>query len=55
MFIEPEKNVVIGITKCRMVEDIFDKDELVDVALGNDGQNISFKGYDVLLVEQDDP
>ena len=51
MFIEHEKNIVIGITKCRMVEDIFDKDELVDVALGNDGQNISFKGYDVLLVE----
>ena len=54
MFIEPEKNVVIGITKCRMVEDVFDQDELIDVALGNNGENISFKGYTVLLVEQDD-
>lgn len=54
MFVEPEKNVVIGITKCRMVEEIFDMDELVDVALGNNGQNISFKDYTVLLVEQDD-
>lgn len=55
MFLEPEKNLVIGITKCRMVEETFDKDELVDVALGANGENISFKGYEVLLVEQDDP
>ena len=55
MFLEPEKNLVIGITKCRMVEDMFDKDELVDVALGKNGEMVSFKDYDVLLVEQDDP
>lgn len=48
MFLEPEKNLVIGITKGRMVEDTYDMDELVDVALGSEGQHESFKGYTVL-------
>lgn len=54
MFKEPEKNLVIGITKNRMVSTQFEYDEIVDVALGDNGEDISFKGYDVVQVEQDD-
>ena len=32
-----------------------DYDEIVDVALGNNGENRNFKGYNVFRVEQDDP
>ena len=34
MFKEPEKHLVIGITKARMVQDTYDEDELVDIATG---------------------
>lgn len=54
MFKEPEKHVVIGITKTRLVQNTIGEDEIVSVAQGENGENISFKGYDVLIVEQDD-
>ncbi len=54
MFRDPEKRLLIGITKNRMVSQQFDVDEILDVATGADGQNISFKGYEVIQVEQDD-
>ena len=54
MFQEPEEHVVIGITKARM-QQAFDDDELIDVATGSDGQQVSFDGYTVVCVEQDDP
>lgn len=32
----------------------FDYDEILPLALGEEGQHVSFKGYDVIQVEQDD-
>lgn len=52
MFIEPEKHVVIGITKCNM-QNTYDIDELIEEATDVE-KNISFAGYTVVLVEQDD-
>ena len=55
MFKEPEKNIVIGITKSRMVEtQNGDEDDIIKVARGEEGQTVSFKGYSCVVVEQDD-
>ena len=32
MFSQPETSVIIGITKSRMVEQLYDKEELLEVA-----------------------
>ena len=54
MFKEPEKNIVIGITKSRMVEtQLGDEEDVIKVANGEDGQTVSFKGYTCVSVEQD--
>jgi len=53
MFRDAEKHMVIAITKNQMVSQQFDEDEIIDIATGEDGQNISFKGYEVIQVEQD--
>ena len=42
MFKEPEKHVVIGITKTRLVANTLGEDEIVSVALGENGENRSF-------------
>ena len=47
--------MTIAITKSRMVQDDMDQDEIIDIALGNNGEQRSFKGYNVIRVEQDDP
>jgi len=41
-------------TKARIVEATFDEDDLIDIAQGNNGEHRSFKGYEVMRVEQDD-
>jgi len=51
MFNKPHEHLIIAITKTRLVDNHFDLDELVDVAKGENGENISFEGYDVTLVE----
>jgi len=53
MFRDPQKHMVIAITKNQMVSQQFDEDEIIDIATGEDGQNVSFKGYEVIQVEQD--
>jgi hypothetical protein len=32
-----------------------DPEDIVDIAQGEDGQNVSFRGYTVVRVSQDDP
>ena len=32
-----------------------DPEDIVDIAHGEDGQNVSFRGYTVVRVSQDDP
>jgi len=51
MFNKPHEHIIIAITKTRLVDHHFDLDELVDVAKRENGENISFEGYDVTLVE----
>ena len=53
MFRDPADHLIIGITKNRMVQAQFDYDEIIDVASGENKENISFKGYEVVQVEQD--
>jgi hypothetical protein len=54
MFRDPASHLIIGITKNRMVNAQFDYDDIIDVATGENKENISFKGYEVIQVEQDD-
>ena len=55
MFDQPEKHVVIGITKTRMFPDsLGDADDILSIAKGEDDETLSFKEYEVLIVEQDD-
>ena len=55
MFKEPEKHVVVGITKTRTVADIIgDASDILSVAQGENDEIISFKGYKLVVVEQDD-
>lgn len=55
MFHEPEKHLVVGITKAKMAEMSFQYDEILPVARGEHGQDISFQGFNVIQVEQNDP
>ena len=48
MFKDPEKHLLIALTKNRMVSLQFDYDEILDVAMGGNNENISFRGYDVI-------
>lgn len=38
MFKNPEKNVIVALTKANMYPNLFDEDEVVDIALGNNGE-----------------
>ena len=52
MFRDPQKHLVIGITKNRMVAQQFEYDEVLDVATGQNDEQISFKGFqEVIQVE----
>ena len=55
MFKEPEKHVVIAVTKAQMFSSQMDPEDIVDIAQGEDGQNVSFRGYTVVQVSQDNP
>lgn len=58
MFYEPDKNLIIGITKTRMVQHLYDEEELLQIASGTaiDSPVRSFHGYkNILIIEQDDP
>lgn len=55
MFDEPQNHIVIGITKTRQFPDsLGEADDILSVAKGENGENLSFKEYTVLVVEQDD-
>jgi hypothetical protein len=54
MFRDPMEHLIIGITKNRMVSLQFDYDEIVDVAKGENDEQVSFRGFEVIQVEQDD-
>lgn len=57
MFKDPQKNLVIGITKARLADNIIPMEDILDVAMGQSGEeslNRSFKGYKCIRIEQDD-
>ena len=51
MFQDPEKHITIAFTKARIVADSIDQEEILDVALGNNGEMRNFKGFKVMRVE----
>ena len=51
MFKDPETMIPIALTKATIVQESMDDDEIVDVALGNNGEMRNFKGYNVFRVE----
>lgn len=57
MFRQPEQHIVVGVTKTRLVANVLsdDEEELLAIVKGENGESRSFKGYEVCLVEQDDP
>lgn len=38
-----------------MFEDHFEEDEVIDIALGKNGEQVNFDGYTVVLAHQDEP
>ena len=55
MFKEPEKHLIIGITKTKMVEmTLGDEEEVLAKAQGEGNETVSFKGYKCIIVEQDE-
>lgn len=48
MFKDPTEHLVIGITKNRMVSLQFEYDEIIDVATGENDEQISFRGFEVI-------
>lgn len=55
MFQDPEKHLTVAITKAKMVEMTYDYEDILPVALGENDEHISFRGYEVIQVEQNDP
>lgn len=54
MFKEPHKHLIIGLVKSRVVENTLgDREEILSVANGEDNEQISFKGFRCIFVEQD--
>jgi hypothetical protein len=52
MFKEPWKHLIIGIVKTRMVIDTLGEEEdILSVALGENEEVVSFKGYQCIFVE----
>ena len=55
MFEQPEKHIVIGITKTRLFPDsLGDAEDILSVAKGESGEQINFSEFTVVVVEQDD-
>ena len=48
MFKDPEEHLVVGITKAKMAEMSFSYEEILPVARGEHGQDISFNGFNVI-------
>lgn len=55
MFKDPEQHLTVAITKAKMAEMTYDYDEILSVAQGENDEHISFRGYQVIQVEQYDP
>lgn len=55
MFKDPEEHLVVAITKAKMAEMSYAYDEILPVALGENDEDISFRGFKVIQVEQNDP
>lgn len=54
MFKEPEKHLIIGIVKSRMVVDTLgDREDIMSVAMGQNNEAVSFKGFKCIFTEQD--
>ena len=54
MFKDPQHHLIIGIVKTRTVEDsLGDREDILSVALGENDETVSFKGYKCIIVEQD--
>ena len=55
MFNEPEKHLIIGITKTKTVEmTLGDAEDILAKAQGKDNEVVSFKGYKCIIIEQDE-
>ena len=48
MFRDPEKHLVVAITKAKMAEMSYDYDEILPVARGENDEDISFRGFEVI-------
>lgn len=48
MFKDPQEHLTVAITKAKMAEMSFDYDDILPTALGEEGQHVSFKGYNVI-------
>jgi hypothetical protein len=55
MFIEPEKHILVAITKIKFFQNIITPKKLMRAASGEGRQKISLKGHKIVLVEQDQP
>lgn len=54
MFKEPQKHLIIGLVKTTMFdESLGDRNDILKAARGEGGEQRSFKGYNVIVVEQD--
>lgn len=57
MFKNPEDHLVIGVTKARLADSIIPQEEIIDVAMGqsgDEGSHRSFKNFTCIRIEQDD-
>jgi hypothetical protein len=55
MFKDPEKHLTVAITKAKMAEMTFDYEDILPFARGEGDEHITFRGYEVIQVEQNDP
>ena len=45
MFKDPEQHLTVAITKAKMAEMSYSYEDILPVALGENGEDISFKGF----------
>ena len=50
MFEKPENHVVIAVTKAHLFPDLFDAEEVMDMAEGKNNEMVSFRGYKIQLI-----
>ena len=51
MFQEPHKHVIIAFTKARIAQNDMEEEEIVDIALGKNGEQRNFSQFKVIRVE----